>query len=244
MTDTPSSEQLRSSINVVDEDPNENAWQESAKFMDRLVAELSEGADFSSLQDVNISYSLPFKETLKHYPKQVVAIIALNQPTWAKVWSGNIDPEANLIVARRSADRWAGETWAVPMGKIEDSDIQIPDASLSNVIGSAAKRELDEEVTRESIVERSLIASSFLDNKTGNLVHVVFTEIMEHPINKTSLSVALPDTREHESLGWVKFKDFTKLSPITDNVKYLFISALKYIRGINQDFSSNFKPAS
>ena len=243
MTDAPLNELLRSSINVVEKDPNENAWQESADFMDRLIAELSEGADFSSLEAVDISYNLPYEEAVKHYPKQVVAIIALNQPTWAKVWSGNIDPESNLIAAKRSAGRWGGETWAVPMGTIEDTDIQTPDSPLGNVIGSAAKRELDEEVTRESIAERGLIASSFLDKKTGKLIHVIFTEILESPINRTSLSVGLPDTREHESLGWIKFKDFTKLSPVTDNVKFLFVSALKYVRGVNQDLSASFKPA-
>src|ERR1035437_1303953 len=165
MTDVIPNELVRNSIDVIEEKkPIKDAWQKSAVFMDSLITELSERTDFSSLKDVDINYNLPFDEALEQYPKQAVAVIALNQPTWAKTWAGCIDPESSLIVARRSANRWGGQTWAVPMGKVEAGDISTKNEALGDVIGDAAERELREETVRDQATnERSLIASSFLD---------------------------------------------------------------------------------
>lgn len=239
MSDITPNELVRSSVDVVEINPAEKAWEESSTFMQGLIGELQKGADFSNLQAIDVDYTTPYSTSLKAYPKQFAAVITLNQPTWAKVWAGYLDPESDVIMGKRSNGRWGGGTWAVPMGKIELKDAD-KDANLGSAINNAAVRELDEETIRTSASERSLIASSFLDKETGNLIHVVFRETTENPINTTSLSVTLPDTREHEELGWMKLKDVPKLDNISNGVRYLFVSAVQYVQGLNQDLSANF----
>jgi ADP-ribose pyrophosphatase YjhB (NUDIX family) len=234
-------ELVRTTAPVIERDPTENAWQKSAEFMNKLSADLIEGADFSKLEEVDINYAAPFDATLARYPKQAVAIIVLNQPTWLKTWSGVIDPDSEMIVSQRSqANRWAPGTWAVPMGKI-DKELDEPEkSSLGQVIGNAVRRELSEEVIRNSRLERPFIASSFLDKTTQALIHVAFAEVLESPIYTQAISLSLPDLREHQRLGWISLKDFPKLSPMTDNVKFLLLTAINFMKKTNQELEESF----
>lgn len=225
--------EIRSSIEIgAVEEPK--SWEESSLFMKSLSSRIEEKADFSHFTEIDFNYNHSYEETLKEFPNQVVAIIVLKQPSWAKSYSGYVDPQSDVIVSKRSKDSsWGAGTWAIPMGKIDEKDTTHKHEALGEVIVNAAKRELNEEISRNSQFERSLITSSFLDNETGNLIHVVVTEINDYQQHTSSLSIGVSDEREHDEVGWARISELPHLSPVENGVKYVFTTALHYIDKIN-----------
>lgn len=79
------------------------------------------------------------------------------------------------------------------------------------------------------------IANSFLDETTGNLIHVVVNEIGDdNSINEPSLTLDLPDTREHSDIRWTKAQDLVTLRPMNNGTKYAILMALKFIEEQNK----------
>ncbi len=206
----------------------------SGNFLDNMIAQLEEAADYTSLKEVSISYAQSFRDTRKAYPNQVVAVIGVFQHEIGPMVMGILSPNSDVITTRRSDEnKWGAGTWAVPMGKIEEQDASSPTDSLGDVIQRTAGRELDEEMIKERTGGFMAITHSFLDEESGKLIHVLVDEIGDNPTRDGQLTVALPDTREHSDIRWTPIKDIPTLSPITPGSKFAFLNAFKFIRQQN-----------
>ncbi len=208
----------------------------SAALLDTAIPELEASITNPHLKELPISYRRSFKLVQNTYPNQVVAIFSAFQPDLGPMASGILYPESHILTTRRSDEnKWGAGTWTLPMGKIEPSDATSADQSLGGVITSAAHREMNEEVVKRYTGGFMCIANSFLDEETGNLIHVLVNEIGDDDsIHDKSLEVNLPDTREHSDIRWITAQDIPTLSPVTDGTKFAFLMALKFIKAQNK----------
>ena len=215
-------------------DMGPGALQRTATFINGLISELEGNNDFSRLREVPVSYSQPYEAAQRKHPRQIAAVIGLFQPDIGTASHGFVDPGSSVILTKRSDDNsWGAGTWSIPMGKIEQKDME-PGDTLGNVVLKAARREVEEELNRDRSEGFSLIVNSFIDEATGNLVHVVVEEIGDRVQRNDKVSeVALPDLREHSDVRWAKLRDIPSFDPMASGTKFVFLTALKFIQQQN-----------
>lgn len=209
--------------------------ERSSRFLTEMITGLESHSDYSQFQPLALSYNQSYESTRPEYPNQIAAVVAVRQPDVAGAsLLGAVDPESSVLLAKRSStNRWGANTWATPMGSIENDDVDSANPSLGHVIRTAARRELGEEIARDPTGEHEWIAGSYIDTKTGNVIHVVVQEIGDTKTEGDTISVSLPNDEEHDDTGWVDLKDFPHLSPVEQGTKYLFLTALREMQKAN-----------
>ncbi len=209
--------------------------EKSEAFITDLLRQLGQ-VDSSEFEELSLSYTQSFDEVLKQYPNQVVAVVTLLQPDVGTIMYGYLHPETQVLVGKRSPGKlWGANTWAVPMGKIDpQSDDKGLDHTLGTVIQRAALRETYEEVIKEETGGYQLIAGSYIDHESGNLIHIVLDEICPDRDRKGPPSVQLPNTREHSEVGWINLRDVPSIIQITSGIKEVYKTALKFLLGQNK----------
>lgn len=199
-----------------------------------VLANLELCEDFSHLRPIDISYRTLYSHAARLYPKQAVAILPIFMPTWGHIGMGIIDPKSKLVVVRRHPDStWAPNTWSFPMGHLEDEDTKNnPQIVLSDVIHNGASRERDEEILIRQTGGFSLITGSFVDKKTGYLVHVVAQQLggdnWEYPVN--TMTIGIGDPLEHTDIGWADLDQIHKLSQMEGGSKFVLHTALTFMQ--------------
>ncbi len=213
--------------------------KQTAAFLKDFLNQIESSADFSQFRRLELSYARSFAGSLVDYPDQAVATVAMVYPAHGPAMLGLLHPDASIIIGKRSPEsQWGPNTWAVPMGTIDIEDANIPgwrdNVRWGDVIRETGRRELDEEISRDDVEGFSWVAGSFMDQKTGKLIHVVVEEIGSNSTGEDTLVVGLPDASEHTQAGWVKLSDFPKLTPVMDGTKLVLDTALREILKANQ----------
>lgn len=210
---------------------------ESKKMLNTLIEEL-EQEDYSDFEVLELDYS---KYPIERLDKQVSASLVLIQPEMTSIRNGELLRGSYLLLAKRQSDRWEGEKWSVPMGKIEiDKDAwgELRNETAQTII-EGAHRERLEEIIMTPTQSDSTVADSFRDNTTGMTVHVVVNNII-HSSEGQPIVLRLPDEREHSEVAWYPIE---KLSEIEEDsmgkgTKLAILTALRKILVFNNEMTT------
>ena len=92
------------------------------------------------------------------------------------------------LIAQRNRDKYMGQRWEFPGGKVE------PDETFQE----ALSREIEEELSIQIDVHEKIAQECYKDNKINVTLHYY---ICTHKSGNTKLN-------EHENIAWVAKKDF------------------------------------
>jgi 8-oxo-dGTP pyrophosphatase MutT (NUDIX family) len=208
--------------------------------LENLIFELEKRISPHDFQKVELDYRLNGQKVLESTPLQIALIIPLIS-RGGDLILGVLNPQKTFtLLAKRSSNRvWGQDSWSFPMGKIEQKDISRDDESIGSVISSAAQREFREEIeTHKSFGDYQIIAGSFLDLDTQNLIHVVLRQIATDEI-KPDFQPQLPDLREHSRLGFVKLEKLPEVEPILPGTIFATLEGLQFLLSQNKSLKAS-----
>jgi hypothetical protein len=235
MVDREPRAELLSSVPLTERELESHSLARSSRFLDQMLEEIARDNDFSQFHEVQFRYGIPFTKAKQLYPSQAVVILPFVYPSYMRSFDGYMSDDVYTLVGKRSkTSAWGQDSWAPPMGKIDEVDLEQPSQPLNIAVINAAKREIGEEVIKAETSGFMWISGSFVDTTTGTLIHVVVEEIAEPMVESKELAVEVASSREHSRFGWVKVGDFPKLSPMEMGSRFALFTTLQYVKEQNE----------
>ena len=201
--------------------------------MTDVIERLAKKAEEGKLTALDLDYCVSAQKFLEAHPRQAVAVLGIGSPG-AYLLQGVFNPDnVQLVVGKRSPNRWGAGTWAPPMGKVEAVDVAGEKKPLGNAVVSAARREFGEEVHGDEPDGFEMVAGSFKDEQTGILIHVVIKQMVENEQTEIGFRLELPDTREHDQLAWHPLAEIPTLDPMMPGTAKAIQTGLEFLKDQN-----------
>lgn len=205
----------------------------SLKTVAEIKSYLLKSGNFDDYKRLPLDYDNLDPKTLE---RQIALSVILVQPHG--VTTGELDLDTEIVMITQQEGRYDAGKKAIPMGKIElEKDIIFSgdENSSRKIIINAANRERLEEITAVPAQMETVLAGSFVDEKTSFTLHTVIENVVAVSENAPFVaSLSEEQKREGSEIQLVKLKNLNQVEPISNGVKLSLLIALEAIENKNK----------